>query len=133
MYKSLLSVALSCLLLGQAAAAPRQAPPLGEKEARRADKVRAKVVALGTGEAARVRVRLRGRRRDLVIGYVTEAGAESFTVAEPKTGVTTVIPYSQVKAVNPNRATPVVKAVALGVAFIVGLAVLTAVMLRESQ
>ena len=131
MYKSLLSLALSGLLLNQVAAAPLYAPLQSEKEARRAEKVKAKVAALGTGETARVRVSLRGRRRDLVSGYIREAGAESFTVVEPKTGVVTVIPYSQVKGVNPNRAVPIVKAAALGVALIVVLAVLTGVMLRE--
>jgi hypothetical protein len=63
MYKSLLSLALSGLLLSQAAAAPLYAPPQGEKEARRAEKVKAKIAALGTGEEARVRVSLRGRDR----------------------------------------------------------------------
>lgn len=130
MYKSLLSLVLSGLLFGQAAAAP-QSPSQPEKEARRADKVRAKVVTLGTGEAARVRVSLRGRRGARVFGYIREAGAESFTVVDPKTGTVTVIPYTQVKGVNPNRAVPIVKAAALGVAFIVGLAVLTGVMLKE--
>jgi hypothetical protein len=66
-----------------------------------------------------------------VFGYIREAGVESFTVVDPKTGTVTVIPYTQVKGVNPNRAVPIVKAAALGVAFIVGLAVLTGVMLKE--
>ena len=125
MYKSLLALALAGLLLNQVAAAAQ-----GEKEARRAEKVKAKVAALGTGEAARVRVSLRGRRRDLVTGYIREAGDESFTVVEPKTGVVTVIPYSQVKGVNPNRAVPVVKAVGLGLGIIVGVVVLALVGLR---
>ena len=130
MYKSLLSLVLSGLLFGQAAAAP-QSPSQLAKEARRVDKVRAKVVTLGTGEAARVRVSLRGRRGARVFGYIREAGAESFTVVDPKTGTVTVIPYTHVQGVNPNRAVPIAKAAALGVAFIVGLAVLTGVMLRE--
>ena len=132
MYKLPLALALSGLLLNQVAAAPLYAPPQSEKEARRAEKVRAKVAALGTGEAARVRVNLRGRRRDLVSGYIREAGAESFTVVEPKTGVVTVIPYTQVKGINPNRAVPVVKAVGLGVGIIVGVVIFALVSLRGS-
>jgi len=131
MYKSLLSLALSGLLFSQAAAAPPQAPPLSEKDARRAEKVKAKVAALGTGETARVRVSLRGRRQARVCGYIREAGADSFSVVAASTRKITEIPYARVKGVNPNRAVPIVKAVALGVAFITGLAVLTGIMLKE--
>src|SRR4051812_29768128 len=103
MYKSLLSLALSGLLLNLVAVAPTHAATQSEKEARRAEKVKVKVASLGTGEAAHVRVSLRGRGRSRVVGYVREAGAESFTVVDPKTGVVTVIPYVQVRKVNPNR------------------------------
>ncbi|HEX8499425.1 MAG TPA: hypothetical protein VF659_02445 [Pyrinomonadaceae bacterium] len=102
MYKSLLSLALSGLLFGQAAAAAPFAPPQSEKDSRRAAKVKARIEALGTGESARVRIVVRNRRGE-VKGYVREAGAESFTVVDPKTGVVTVIPYAQVRAVNPSR------------------------------
>ena len=119
MYKSLLSLALSGLLFGQAAAAAPSAPPQGEKEARQAEKVRAKIAALGTGESARVRVALRNRRGD-VRGYVREAGGESFTLVDPKTGVVTVIPYAQVRAINPSRvASIVVPLVGVGVVVVV--------------
>ena len=119
MYKSLLSLVLSGLLFSQAAAAPQNAPPLSEKEARRADKVRAKVASLVTGEAARVRVSLRGRRDSRVVGYIREVQPESFTVVDPKTSTVTVIPYAQVKAINPNRAVPVLVAIGVGVGIIV--------------
>jgi hypothetical protein len=119
MYKSLVSLALSGLLFQQVAAAPQNAPPLSEKESRRAEKVKVKIAALGTGEKARVRISLRSRDRRGVSGYIKEAGAESFTVVEPKTGVVTVIPYSQVKAINPNRALPVLVTLGVGVGIIV--------------
>ena len=130
MSKPLLSLALSLLLLGQAAAAPPHAPVQSEKASRRAEKVKAKIATFGTGESARVRVKLRNRNR--VTGYIREAGDENFTVVEPKSGLVTVIPYAQVKDVNPNRAVPIVKAVALGVGVIVGFSILVAVMLRGS-
>ena len=115
MYKSLLSLALSGLLLSQAAAAHVYAAPQSEKQTRRAEKFKAKIAALGTGESARVRIAVRNRRGQ-VKGYVREAGAESFTLVDPKTGVVTVIPYAQVKAVNPSRvASVVVPLVAVGV------------------
>src|SRR5690349_21281485 len=99
MYKPLLALALSGLLFGHATAAPLPALVQSEKDARRAEKVRAKIAKLGTGESARVRVAVRNRRED-VKGYVREAGAESFTLVDPKTGVVTVIPYAQVRAIN---------------------------------
>ena len=119
MYKPLLSLALSGLLLSQAAATPLSAPLQGEKEARRAEKVKARIAALGTGESARVRIALRNRRGE-VKGYVREAGAESFTLADAKTGVVTIIPYAQVRAINPSRvATIVAPLAAVGVLVVV--------------
>ena len=122
MYKSLLSLALSGLLFGQGAAAAPFAPPQSEKEARRAEKVRAKIVALGTGESARVRIAVRNRRGE-VKGYVREAGGESFTLVDPKTGVVTVIPYAQVKAVNPSRVASIVAPLAAVGVLVVVIAV----------
>jgi hypothetical protein len=83
--------------------------------------VRAKIGGLGMGESARVRVTLRDRRR--VSGYVREAGAEDFVVVEPRTGVVTTIPYSQVKKVNPRDLHPAAK-VALGLGIGIGISVL---------
>ncbi len=103
MYKSLLALALSALLLNQAAAGPLYAPNRSEKDARRAEKVKAKIAALGTGESARVRIALRNRRGE-VAGYVREAGPVDFTLVDRKTGVVTVIPYAQVRAINPSHA-----------------------------
>ena len=122
MYKSLLSLALSGLLFGQGAAAAPFASPQSEKEARRAEKVRAKIAALGTGESARVRIAVRNRRGE-VKGYVREAGGESFTLVDPKTGVVTVIPYAQVKAVNPSRVASIVAPLAAVGVLVVVIAV----------
>ena len=119
MYKTLLALALSGLLFGQAAAAAPFAPPQSEKETRRAEKVKTRIAALGTGESARVRIALRNRRGE-VKGYVREAGAESFTLVDPKTGVVTVIPYAQVKAINPSHALSIVAPLAaMGVLVVV--------------
>ena len=113
MYKSLLALALSALLLGQDA--PAYAAPQSEKEARRAAKVKARIEKLGTGESARVRIAVRDRRGE-VKGYIREAGAESFTLVDRKTGVVTIIPYAQVRAINPSRAASIaVPLIAVGV------------------
>jgi hypothetical protein len=129
MYKPFLSLALSVLLLGQGAAVPLYAQTQGEKESRRAEKMKVKIAKYGTGESARVRVTLRDRRR--ATGYIREAGAETFTLFDPKTGVVTVIPYSQVKSVNPNRVVPVVVAAAIAVGTIAALGALVLFSLKE--
>ena len=49
-----------------------------DKQARFAEKVRANVLKLGTGESARVRVKLRDQAK--LEGYISDAGAETFTV-----------------------------------------------------
>jgi hypothetical protein len=132
MYKSLLSLAMSALLLGQAAAGPLYVPPQSEKEARRAEKVKARIEALGTGEKARVRVSVRGQGRRLVRGYVSQAGAENFTVVDPKTGVVTVIPYSQVKAVNPSGVAPLILTLGVSVGVIVTVVAVALAGLKKS-
>jgi hypothetical protein len=119
MYKPLLSLALSVLLIGQAAAALQSVPPQNAGDARRAEKVKAKIAALGTGESARVRIALRNRRGE-VKGYVREAGAEDFTLVDRKTGVVTIIPYAQVRAINPSHVASIVAPLAaVGVLVIV--------------
>ena len=122
MYKQFLSLALSVLLLSQGAAAPVYAQTQGGKEARRAEKVKARIAALGTGESARVRIALRNRRGE-VKGYVREAGAEGFTLVEPKTGVVTVIPYAQVRAINPSHVASIVAPLAAVGVLVVVIAV----------
>ena len=120
MRRNLLALTLSGLLI-QLAAGPVQAQTRGAGEARRVEQVRAKIGGLGTGETARVRVTLRDRRK--VRGYVREAGAEDFVVVEPRTGVVTTIPYSQVKKVNP-RELPRAANIAIGLGIGMGIGIL---------
>ncbi|HWS90650.1 MAG TPA: hypothetical protein VN282_27020 [Pyrinomonadaceae bacterium] len=120
MYRKLLALTLSGLLI-QLAAGPVQAQTGGAGEARRVERVRAKIGTLGTGESARVRVTLRDRKK--VSGYVREAGAEEFVVVEPKTGVVTTVPYSQVRKVNP-RELPRAARVAIGLGIGMGIGIL---------
>ena len=98
MHKKLLPLALAGLLLNVTAAGPAHAQSRTEKEARRVERVRAKIMKLGTGESARVRIRLRDKKK--VKGYVREAGEETFDVCDARTGGMTTIPYSQVKTIN---------------------------------
>jgi hypothetical protein len=99
MLKKICSAVLSALLL-QAAAVPAFASAGAEKEARRAEKVRAQLAKLGTGKDARVQVELRDKTK--LGGYVSELGAESFAITN-KAGVATTVAYPQVGKVKGNN------------------------------
>ena len=117
MLKRICSVMLSALLL-QAAAVPAFAGTKAEKEARRAEKVRAQVVKLGTGKDALVRVELRDKTK--LEGYVSEVGDESFVITN-KAGVATVVTYPQVKKAQGHNLTTgekIVIGIGIGVAIV---------------
>lgn len=101
MFKKLLSLALAGLLLNVVYATPASAKTKAEKEAEFAERVRAGIAKLGTGAEARVEVKLRDKRK--LKGYVSEAGAESFTVVDEKTGAATQVAYPQVGKVKGNN------------------------------
>jgi hypothetical protein len=99
MLKKICSAILATLLL-QAAAVPAFAKTNAERDARRAEKVRTQLSKLGTGSDAQVRLELRDKTK--LEGYLSEAGADSFTVTG-RDGKTTTVPYRQVKKVNGNN------------------------------
>ena len=72
-----------------------------EREARFAEKVKTSVLKFGTGEAARVKIKLRDKTK--LAGYISEADAEGFTVIDSKTGTATTVSYPQVKSVQGNN------------------------------
>ena len=83
-----------------------------EKQARFAEKVKANVLKLGTGESTRVKVKLRDQAK--LEGYISDAGAETFTITNRKTGVATTVAYPQVKSVQGNNLSTGAK-IAIGV------------------
>jgi hypothetical protein len=86
-----------------------------EKEARFAEKVKTNVMKVGTGEAARVKIKLRDKTK--VAGYVSAADDQGFTVVDSKTGVATTIAYAQVKSVQGhNLSTGAKIAIGVGIA-----------------
>lgn len=101
MSKKLIAVVLITLLVQLAFARPVAASTKSEKEARFAEKVKVGIATLGTGTNARVEVKLKDKRK--LKGYVSEAGADSFTVIDARTNATTAIPYPQVKTVKGNN------------------------------
>jgi len=101
MFKKLFSLLLVALLINLAGMRLAYADSKEEKQARFAEKVKASVLKLGTGEAARVKVKLRDQTK--LEGYISVADGETFTVTNPKTGMATVVAYPQVKSVKGNN------------------------------
>ena len=128
MLKKICSLALSALLL-QAAAVPALAATGAEKEARRAEKVRAQLAKLGTGKDALVRLELRDKTK--LEGNVSEAGPESFVVVN-KAGVATTVTYPQVVKAKGNNLSTGAK-IAIGIGIGAGITLLIALIIASSD
>jgi hypothetical protein len=112
MFKKLLSLTLVALLINLVGVAPAYAASKEEKQARFAEKVKASVLKFGTGESARVKIKLRDKTK--LAGYISAADDESFTVIDSKTGSATTVAYPQVKSVQGNNLSTGAK-IAIGV------------------
>ena len=86
-----------------------------EKQTRFAEKVKEGIARLGTGEDARVEVKLRNKTK--LKGYVSEAGPDSFVVVDKKTNATSIVTYAQVAQVKGNNLSQAAE-IALGVGVI---------------
>lgn len=118
MFRKVVTVLLVALVINLGGARLAYADAKEEKQARFAEKVKANVLKLGTGESARVKVKLRDQAK--LEGYISEAGADSFTVTNRKTGVATTMAYSQVKSVQGNNLSTGAK-IAIGVGIAAGI------------
>jgi hypothetical protein len=83
-----------------------------EKQARFAEKIKANVLKLGTGESTRVKVKLLYKEK--LEGYISDAGTETFIVTNRKTGAATTVAYAQVKSIQGNNLSTGAK-IAIGV------------------
>lgn len=120
MSKKILSLALVGLLLNLTLVNFAYADSKEEKEARRVEKVKTGIRSLGTGENARVEIKLKDKTK--LKGYISRIDENSFVVVDDKTGNTTEVPYPQAKQVKGNNLSTGAK-IAIGV--IVGLAVIS--------
>ena len=111
MLKKLISVSLVALLLNLACMAPAYAASREEKQARFALKVKESVLKFGTGQSARVKVKLHDKTK--LQGYISAADAEHFTVTDAN-GMATTVTYPQVKSVQGNNLSTGAK-IAIGV------------------
>ena len=101
MLRKLVTVLLVALMMNLAGARLVSAESKEEKQARFVEKVKANVLKLGTGESARVKVKLRDQTK--LEGYISDADPETFTVTNRKTGIATTVAYPQVKSVQGNN------------------------------
>ena len=118
MFRKVVTVLLVTLVINLGGARLAYADAKEEKQARFAEKIKANVLKLGTGESTRVKVKLRDQAK--LEGYISEAGADSFTVTNRKTGVATTMAYSQVKSVQGNNLSTGAK-IAIGVGIAAGI------------
>lgn len=112
MFNKIIAVALAGLLINLAGVRLAYADSKEENQVPFAEKVKANVQRLGTGEAARVKVQLRDQTR--LEGYISTADDEGFTVTNSKTGTATEVAYPQVKSVKGNNLSTGAK-IAIGV------------------
>lgn len=113
MFKKILSFALIVLLLNAIGISPAYAAgSKQEKGAQKAEKIKESILKLGTGKEAPVAVKL--KNRSIVEGYVSEASDKTFVVVSEKSGITTTIPYLQVKKLVSGKVVRNVKAAAKG-------------------
>ena len=112
MFRKLVTLLLVALVINLSGVRLAYANSKEEKQARFAEKIKANVLKLGAGESARVKVKLRDQSK--LEGYISDAGAETFTVTNRKTGVATTVTYPQVKSIQGNNLSTGAK-IAIGV------------------
>ena len=94
------------------------AKPTVDKEAQFAAKVKAGILKLGAGPAARVSLKLRDGTK--LKGYVAEAGDDRFVVVDERTGASKEVPYPQIKQAKGNNLSTGVKiAIVVGIILVV--------------
>ncbi|MBA3712058.1 MAG: hypothetical protein H0W76_06365 [Pyrinomonadaceae bacterium] len=114
MFNKLIALIVASALIGLVVVKPVSANSKEAKQSRMAAKVKEGIGRLGTGEAARVEVKLRDKKK--LKGYISEAGENTFVVVDARYGPTTVA-YPQVKQVRGhNLSTGAKVAIGLGIA-----------------
>ena len=115
MVKIWLSLLLVYLLVFTAAPVLASAQP--DKQARTTGQVREKVGRLGTGERARVTVRLKNGTK--LKGYIERVGENEFVLKDKDTGASLNVPYNDVVSIEENEGRSTGKKIAIwaGVGF----------------
>ena len=93
MLKRNLAVVLCALLLTPLFGLQAKAQSVNDA-ALRAEQAKIKVAKIGTGQTARVEVKMRDNTK--LKGYISEAGSDSFTLTDRKTGASQTVAYTDV-------------------------------------
>ena len=112
MFRTFLSLVLAGLLVLGLSAAPAYAAQVNN-DAQAVEKVRLKVAKIGVGAKARVTVRMKNGTK--MKGFISQAGADNFTVRDRNTGEPTNISYGDVLKVEDNRGHSTLRNVLIGV------------------
>lgn len=121
MFKRTLTMILAGLLIQAVCVQPASAESKEEKQAQRAEKIRAGIVKLGVGPQARVAIKLRSDAK--LAGYVSEVKDDSFVVTDAKTKGTTSVAYGDVAQVKGHNLSTGAK-IGIGMAIGAGLTIL---------
>jgi hypothetical protein len=112
MFEQFTAFFLAALLINLTSFGVAQAATNTERNIRFTEKIRANILKLGIGQAARVKVALRDKTK--LEGYISAADEKSFTVTDLKSGAATEVSYSQVKSAKGNNLSTRAK-IAIGV------------------
>ncbi len=127
MIKKCLSVALLGLMLLFTNLQLVNAQMSASNNAADVEKIKANVTKRGTGEKARVKVKMLNGTK--MKGFISQAGADSFTLSDSKTKETSTLAYSdvaQVKGTGLSTTSKILISVGVGVAItavVIGVAV----------
>ncbi len=97
------------------------------KEEKLAEKVKAGISKLGTGQTAEVKIKLKDGTK--IEGYITEADENQFVVMNTKTNQPVAIPYPKVKQVKGNNFSDGI-VILIGVGIAIAFVVIFANMLK---
>ena len=121
MFKKILTMVLAGVLIQAVCVQPACGGTKEEKQAQRAEKVRAGILRLGVGSDARVAIKLQGDVK--LAGYISEATADSFVLTDLKTRTATTVAYGDVTQVKGHNLGTGAK-IAIGIGIGVGLTIL---------
>lgn len=121
MFRKVSTLSLVLLLISGLCVVPVGAAGKRE-EARAAAKVKSEIAKLGTGQQARVELKLRDGTE--FKGYVREWDETEFVVVDDKSGVATTVTYPQVQTIKRGHGLSTAEKIGIGVAGSMGVLLL---------
>lgn len=119
MLKRLVALGMAALVLHAADVTPSPTLARTDQSEQKAAKVKADVARRGTGEKARVVVRLLDGSK--LKGHVSQAGNDSFTLTDSGSGQTRTLSYSEVAQVKKPGGLPLGAKIGIGMGALVGV------------